>query len=78
MKYNNNYTYNTVNPVSNSFAPTSANNGYINFEFGINGSMRKRIDTNKSGGMREGEAQVTNLRQRGTVWSAFYEAGKRW
>ena len=34
----NNYTYSTVNPPSNSFAPVSANNGTINFDFGINGS----------------------------------------
>ena len=42
---NNNYVYNIVNVPSNSFAPVSANNGTIMFEFGINGSMRKRIDS---------------------------------
>jgi RHS repeat-associated protein len=45
--FNNNYTYNTVNAPSNSFAPVSANNENISFEFGINGSLRKRQDTNK-------------------------------
>jgi len=48
QSYNNNYTYQSVNAPSNSFAPVSANNGNIAFEFGINGSLRKRTDTNKT------------------------------
>jgi len=48
QSYNNNYTYQSVNAPSNSFAPVSANNGDIAFEFGINGSLRKRTDTNKT------------------------------
>ena len=50
QSYNNNYTYNTVNPQSNTFAPESANDNGIVFEFGINGSLRKRTvaDSNKT------------------------------
>ena len=44
QQYNNNYTYNTVNPQSNSFAAESANNNNIMFEYGNNGSLRKRTD----------------------------------
>jgi len=42
----NNYIYPSVSIPSNSFAPTSAttNNGTMDFDFGINGSMRKRTD----------------------------------
>ncbi len=44
----NSYAYNVNNPASNSFAPVSANNGDIAFEYGINGSMRKRTAPDKT------------------------------
>ena len=40
QQYNNNYTYNSVNPPSNSFAAESANNNNIMFEYGNNGTNR--------------------------------------
>ena len=43
--FNNTYSYPSS---SNSFAPASANNGDIQFEFGINGSMKKRITPSKT------------------------------
>ena len=47
QQQNTSFTYPT-NITSTSFAPESANNGSITYEFGINGSLRKRADAQKT------------------------------
>jgi RHS repeat-associated protein len=42
------YTYPTTDAPSNNFAPVNANNGDISFEYGINGSIRKRTTSLKT------------------------------